>query len=402
MSWFARAPKVVTDEKAVDELLMRGVANVIPRELALKKLRTGERLRIYLGIDPTGAKLHLGHSVPLRKLKSFADLGHHIIFLVGDFTARIGDPSGRDTLREPLTRAQVEENFKDYKRQAAKILDFSRVEVRYNHEWLSKLSFEEVVKLASNFTVQQMLERDMFERRLKDGKPVSLHEFLYPLMVGYDSVMLDVDVELGGSDQEFNMLAGRQLQRALGKKDKFVLTTKLIEGTDGRKMSKTYNNAVYLDDAPGEMYGKLMSIKDELVKTYFEALTDVPLAEIEQITNGHPKEAKQRLAKEIVALYHSKDAAEKASVNWDNTFSKKEAPQDIPTMHFVRGIPWYALLLSEKVLNFAGVSRTEMKRLVEQGAVSEVGGEVLKDINSNFEKPITLRIGKHRFIKLEF
>lgn len=386
MSWFSRAPQVVTDESRVDELLTRGVSSVIPRELGVKKLRSGEQLRVYLGIDPTGAKLHLGHSVPLRKLQSFADLGHQVVFLVGDFTARIGDPSGRDTLREPLTRAQVEENFKDYKRQAAKVLDFSRVEVRHNHEWLSKLSFEEVVKLASNFTVQQMLERDMFERRLKEGKPVSLHEFLYPLMVGYDSVMLNVDVELGGSDQEFNMLAGRQLQKVLQKKDKFVLTTKLIEGTDGRKMSKTYDNAVYLDDSPGEMYGKLMSIKDELVKTYFEALTDVPMNEIAQIMSGHPKDAKSRLAKEIVTTYHGKDAAEKAQ----DGFMK---PDDAQELRLSRGIKL------REITDKLGVSVSELRRLVEQGAIETASGEKISSIDAELSNT-TLKVGKHRFFKV--
>jgi tyrosyl-tRNA synthetase len=230
MGFFSRTPKVMTDESRVRELLTRGVENVIPRDLALKKLTSGEQLRIYLGIDPTGSKLHLGHSVPLRKLKAFSDLGHKVIFLVGSFTAMIGDPTGRDQAREPLTPGQVEENFQTYKDQAKKILDFSKIEVRHNHEWLSPLRFADIVKLASTFTVQQMLERDMFERRIKEGKPISLHEFLYPLMVGYDSVVLDVDAELGGSDQEFNMLAGRHLQQAQHKREKFVLTTKAYRG----------------------------------------------------------------------------------------------------------------------------------------------------------------------------
>src|SRR3990167_5125993 len=254
-----------TGSLQVEELISRGVEKVIPRDLAEKKLLSGDKLRIYFGVDPTGAKLHLGHSVPLRKLKAFADAGHEIIFLVGSFTAMIGDPSGRDTMRTPLTREEVEENFRTYKEQAGKILNLSKIEVRYNHEWLDSLKFGDIVDLASNFTVQQILQRDMFEKRIKDGNPISLHEFLYPLMVGYDSVVLDVDCELGGSDQEFNMLAGRTLQTALKKRDKFVLTTKLIEGTDGRKMSKTYDNCIYLDDSAHDMYGKVMSVSDELV-----------------------------------------------------------------------------------------------------------------------------------------
>lgn len=386
MSWFSRGRPVTTDKQAIDELLTRGVENVIPRELALKKLSSGEKLKIYFGIDPTGTKLHLGHSVPLRKLKAFADLGHQVIFLVGDFTARIGDPSGRDATRAPLTRSDVQENFKDYKRQASKVLDFSQAEIRHNHEWLSRLSFEEIVKLASNFTVQQMLKRDMFQRRLGEDKPISLHEFLYPLMVGYDSVMLDVDAELGGSDQEFNMLAGRQLQTVLGKKDKFVLTTKLIEGTDGRKMSKTYNNAVYLDDTPSEMFGKLMSIKDELTRTYFEALTNVSMSEVEQIMQGHPKEAKQRLAKEIVAMYHGKDAAEKAAAG----FMK---PGDATELVVTQGAKLREL--NEQL----GLSMSELRRLVEAGAVETSEGVKLNSIDTELTST-TLKVGKHRFFKI--
>ena len=280
----------------VEELLSRGVEKVIPRELAEKKLNSGEKLRIYHGVDPTGAKLHLGHSVPLRKLKAFADAGHEVIFIVGSFTAMIGDPTGRDTMRSVLTREEVEKNFKTYKEQAGKILDISKIKVRYNHEWLEKLDFKGIVDLASNFTVQQMLQRDMFDKRLKENKPISVHEFLYPLMVGYDSVVLDVDGELGGSDQEFNMLAGRTLQAAYHKRDKFVLTTKLIEGTDGRKMSKTYDNSIYLEDSAEEMYGKLMSIRDELVEKYFECLTSVPMGDVINILSSHPKDAKMRLS----------------------------------------------------------------------------------------------------------
>ncbi len=394
MGLFSRAPHINTDEKAVDALLRRGIENVIPRELAVKKLRSGERLRVYLGIDPTGAKLHLGHSVPLRKLQAFAELGHEVVFLVGSFTAMIGDPSGRDAMREPLTRAQIEENFKDYKRQAQKILDFSRISIRYNHEWLEKINFEKILELGSKFTVQQMLKRDMFEKRIKEEKPIGVHEFLYPLMVGYDSVVLDVDCELGGSDQEFNILAGRHLQQAYGKRDKFVMTTKLIEGTDGRKMSKTYNNAVYFDDAPSDMFGKLMSIKDELVKTYFEVLTDTSLQEIEAITSGHPKEAKSSLAQQLVGMYHGKDAADKAMQDWINTFSKGEVPQDIPTILVPQGTTYLDALKS------LGESNSELRRLAEAGAISEVGGEHIRDLTAHAH-PKTLRIGKHRFIKIE-
>ena len=386
MGWFSGAPKVNTDERAVDELLTRGVEKVIPRELAQKKLYSGERLRVYWGIDPTGTKLHLGHTAPLRKLKQFSNLGHQVIFLVGSFTAMVGDPSGRDVMRAPLTREQVRENFKDYKRQAQNVIDFSKAEIRYNDEWLSALTFEQILKLASTLTVGQMLARDMFQKRIQENKPIALHEFLYPLMVGYDSVVLDVDAELGGSDQEFNMLVGRDLQKALGKRDKFVLTAKLIEGTDGRKMSKTYDNAIYLDDAPADMYGKLMSVRDELVPVYFETLTGVPMAEVEKILKGHPKEAKQRLAKEIVALYHGKDAAEKAEAG----FMK---PDDAVSITIMEG---------QKLRDIAQqlqLSMSEMRRLVDQGAIEVVGGERLSSIDAPLVNA-TLKIGKHRFVKI--
>jgi tyrosyl-tRNA synthetase len=336
----------------------------------------------------------LGHSVPLRKLKSFADAGHHVIFLVGSFTAMIGDPTDREATRPPLSKEQVRDNFYTYKKQAQKILDFSKVEIRYNDEWLAPLRFSEIVKLASNFTVQQMLQRDMFEKRMSEGKPVALHEFLYPLMVGYDSVMLDVDCELGGSDQEFNMLAGRHLQQAFKKRDKFVLTTKLIEGTDGRKMSKTYDNCVFLEDAPNDMYGKIMSVKDELLPVYFECTTDVPTGEVKEILAGHPKEAKMRLAREIVEMYHSSDAAKKAQENFTNTFSKGEAPTNIPEVSVAKGTALLDALAS------LGESKSELRRLIEAGAVGEVDGGKFSDSNIKLERTMSLRIGKHRFLKI--
>ncbi len=391
-------------ETPKDELLTRGVENVIPRDLAQEKLASKEALRIYFGIDPTGAKLHLGHSVPLRKLKAFGDAGHHIIFVVGSFTAMIGDPSSRDAIREPLTKAQVEENFKDYKRQAEKILDLSNVEVRYNHEWLEPLAFSDIINLASKFTVQQMLQRDMFDKRLKEGKPIGLHEFLYPLMVGYDSVVLDVDCELGGSDQEFNMLAGRQLQKNFGKRDKFILTTKLIEGTDGRKMSKTYDNCIYLEDKPNDMYGKVMSMVDAQVITYFELCTNLAMSEVAQMSKDleegklHPKDAKMRLAREIVALYHGEKMAIKAEEDFIKTFSKKGIPEDSPLVQVVLGTKLVDILLAEKIVE----SKSEWRRLVEEGAVSNAETEEsIKSVDQTVDKNIILKVGKRRFIKIE-
>jgi tyrosyl-tRNA synthetase len=385
-------------DKDVEELLSRGVEKVIPKELAKKKLLSGDKLRIYLGVDPTGSKLHLGHSVPLRKLRAFADQGHEVIFLVGSFTAMIGDPSGRDIMRAPLTRPEVEKNFETYKEQAGKILDFSKVTVRYNHEWLDTLTFADLIGLASNFTVQQMLQRDMFEKRIKEGNPIALHEFFYPLMVGYDSVVLDVDCELGGSDQEFNMLAGRTLQTAFKKRDKFVLTTKLIEGTDGRKMSKTYNNAVYLEDSPIEMYGKLMSVKDELVPTYFECLTNLPIEEVQGVLKEHPKKAKMRLAYEITKIYHSAEVASKAEANFEETFSKKGVPTEIEGKKAKKGDKLADVAMAQGVV----ASKTEWRRLIREGAVTNLlTGKTIESAEEEVMEAVTLKVGKHRFLKIE-
>jgi tyrosyl-tRNA synthetase len=395
MGFFSSKPKVQTDAKRIDELLTRAVATVIPRELGKQKLSSGTPLRIYMGIDPTGAKLHLGHSVGLRKLKAFTDAGHHVIFLIGSFTAMIGDPTDREAERAALTKKQVEENFKDYKRQAQKILDFSKVEIRYNDEWLAPLKLDDIVNLASKFTVQQMLQRDMFQKRMQDQKPIALHEFLYPLMVGYDSVVLDVDCEMGGSDQEFNMLAGRHLQKAFGKREKFVLTTRLIEGADGRKMSKSYGNCIYLEDAPSEMFGKVMSIKDELMPEYFECATELPMDTIKEITGGHPKEAKMRLAREITILYHGAEAAKKAEADWHNTFSEGGIPEDIQTHTAVKDTPMLSVIAEA-----LGESNANVRRLFQQNAISEVGGETIYNHLTPLTRTITLRIGKHRFLKI--
>lgn len=393
---FGGSKKVDTNKEKIKTLLSRGVENVIPGELAEKKLSSGEGLRVYLGIDPTGAQLHVGHTVPLRKLQDFADLGHEVIFLVGSFTAMIGDPTGRDAARAALTREDVEANFKDYKKQASKVLDFSKIKVRYNHEWLDKVNFEKLVSLASNFTVQQMIQRDMFQRRLKEEKPISLHEFLYPLMVGYDSVMLDVDCELGGSDQEFNMLAGRTLQTALGKRDKFVITTKLLEGTDGRKMSKSYDNCIYITDTPKDMFGKAMSIRDELVSTYFDIATDVSEEKQKEILSGHPRDAKLALAHELVRMYHGTTPADEEKENFIKTFSQKEVPQNVDECS-VKGSVAASLVASGVVS-----SKSELRRLLEGGAVKVAGNE--EKLNAETLEAValgtTLRIGKNRFVKI--
>ncbi len=382
-----------------NELLTRAVSDVVPRKLAEEKLKSGKPLRLYLGIDPTGAKLHLGHSVPLRKLKAFQDAGHHVIFLVGSFTAMIGDPSGRDTMREPLTKEQVQANFETYKEQAGKILDFSKVELRYNHEWLETLKFDEVLKLAGHFTVQQMLQRDMFKERIRQDKDIAVMEFLYPLMVGYDSVILDVDVELGGNDQLFNMLCGRTLQKAYGKRDKFVLTTKLIEGTDGRKMSKTYDNCIWLEDGANEMYGKVLSIKDELIVTYMECCTDMPMSEVKDAEKAmkkgeNPKHLKMRLAREIVSLYHGKDAADAAEQEFEHVFKDKGMPEDMEEVKVEKGSKVLDVMAEHKLVS----SKGEGRRLIEQGGV-KMNDKLVSSIDTSVEEGV-LKVGKRKFLKV--
>ncbi len=378
----------------MSELLTRAVTNVTPKDLAEKKLKAGKPIRVYLGIDPTGAHLHLGHSVPLRKLQAFADAGNEVIFLIGSFTAMIGDPSGQDKMRVALTKKDVEKNFEDYKKQAEKVLDFSKIKIVYNHEWLEKLGFAEIVKLSSNFTVQQMLERDMFAERIKSGSPITVTEFLYPLMVGYDSVHMDVDCELGGNDQYFNMLAGRTLQTALGKRDKFVLTTKLIEGTDGRKMSKSYDNCIYLDDESNDMFGKVMRVNDDLMETYFECCTDVPMDEVGKILKGSPRDAKVRLAKEIVTLYHSEGTADAAEKHFDTVFKDGGTPDDIPGVKAKKESSLIDVLVEEGLVG----SKSDARRMIEQGGVKK-DDAVVDSIDAKAEVGV-YKVGKRKFIKL--
>jgi len=400
------------------DLLTRGVKETVPADLAELKLKSGKPMRIYVGIDPTGSKLHLGHAVVLRKLKAFADAGHDVIFLIGSYTAMIGDPTDRSSMREPLSKDQVMANFQTYKEQASKVLDFSKITIKYNHEWLEKLSFAEVLEIAGSFTVQQMLQRDMFQERIKLEKDLSLVEFMYPLMQGYDSVVLDVDCEIGGNDQLFNMLCGRKLQKAFGKRDKFVLTTQLLEGIDGRKMSKTYDNCIWLEDSASEMYGKIMSIKDEFMPTYFECCTDVPTEEVETIKNSiifsaldemnkgdtqvNPRDVKMRLAREIVTLYHGADAAKKAQEEFQSIFKDKGVPADIETVTASRGTTLIDVLAEHKLVE----SKGEARRLVEQGGIKVNDKAVdsitfaIGDGDAHWIDGAIVKVGKRKFVKI--
>jgi tyrosyl-tRNA synthetase len=333
-------PKVVTDEKRIDEVLTRGVEHAYPSREALKKvLCSGKRLKIYNGIDPTG-KLHLGHAVVLRKLRQFQDLGHDIIVLIGDFTARIGDPTDKTATRKQLTRAEVQRNARGYRQVIGKILDLKKSNVRFlhNERWTNRLKPSDMLELASYFTVSRLLERDMFQKRLKEGREIRVHEFLYPIFQAYDSVTMDVDMEIGGNDQTFNMLAGRTLLQKLKGKEKFVLTTKLLTDPEGKKMGKTEGVVVKLDEPAANMYGQIMALPDALLATYFTLCTSVDEGELRRVERAlgsgavNPRDVKMRLAREVVTLAHDAASAKRAEASFVRTFQRRELPDAIPVL----------------------------------------------------------------------
>ncbi|MFH0818502.1 MAG: tyrosine--tRNA ligase [Patescibacteria group bacterium] len=402
--------KIITDAKKITDCLTRGVDSIYPSQKKLKtKMRAGKRITLYLGVDPTGFELHIGHSVALRKLKHFQELGHKVILLIGDFTGQIGDPTGKDKTRQPLTVAEVLANAKDYKQQASRILDFENqnnpIEIKFNSHWLSKMTFQDVVTLASNFTVQQMLERDMFERRIKGGLPIGLHEFLYPLMQGYDSVAMNVDLEVGGTDQIFNMLAGRTLQSKINKKEKFVLAVPLLTDSSGKKIGKTEGNVIAINAKPEDLYGKIMAMGDDTIIKTFELCTDIALKQIADMANEmkkgkNPKIYKAKLAYEIVKLYNSEAVAKKAEDEFNKIFQKKDKPSEIEIIKIKNNIYTAPeLLLALKL----APSKTGAKRLVEMGGVK------INDVKvDNWQKELSVQegdivqVGKRKFIKIKF
>ncbi|MBU1292409.1 tyrosine--tRNA ligase, partial [Patescibacteria group bacterium] len=323
-------------ENKIEEVLTRGVENIYPNKEALEEvLKSGKKIKLYCGYDATAPTLHIGHAITLKKLKQFQNLGHEIIFLLGDFTTMIGDPTDKTATRKKLTREEVSENMKSYKEQAGKIISFegeNPAKVLYNSEWNDKLTFIELIELASNFTVQQMIQRDMFQQRIKDDKPIYLHEFLYPLTQAYDSVAMEVDLEVGGNDQTFNMLAGRDLMKAVKNKEKFVLTTKLLVDSSGVKMGKTEGNIVNLDEKPNQMFGQIMAWSDELIIPGFELLTDLDVKKID-----NPRDDKAKLAKAIIEIFYSKKEAEEAEKEFEKIFKKKDKPTKIPIAKVSRG-----------------------------------------------------------------
>jgi len=364
----------------IDEILTRRVEHIYPSKEAFKKvLKSGKKIKLYSGIDPSNPKLHLGHTIVLKKLREFQDQGHQVILLIGDFTGRIGDPTDKTSLRKKLTHKQVLENAKTYQQQAAKILKFdgkNPVQIKYNSQWLDKLNFNQVIELASSFTVQQFIERDMFKKRIKEGRPIGLNEFLYPLMQAYDSVCLDIDLEVGGNDQIFNMLVGRDMVKEKLGKEKFILAVPLLLGTDGQKMGKSLNNFISLTTSPSEMYNKIMSIKDELIIDYFELCTDLPIEKIKELKKSlqldkvNPMNIKKELALEITKTFYNEKEAEKAENEFKNVGQKKNKPTKIADA------PGKAKTGKQTVkdvltLSFAGnISTSEVKRMIVSGSVT--------------------------------
>jgi tyrosyl-tRNA synthetase len=393
----------VPDHQLTDTFMgiTRNAVEVISSAELAAKLAEGRPLRIKLGMDPTAPDLHLGHTITLKKMRDFQRIGHTVIFLVGDFTAMIGDPTGRSETRKPLSPEQIRLNAETYKQQVSKVLDVSRTEIRFNSEWMNQVDTRKLIEIAANLSVARMLERDDFEKRLAQQEALFLHELLYPLVQGYDSVALRADLELGGTDQKFNMLVGRDLQRAYGQAPQVVMTMPLLEGLDGvRKMSKSYGNYIGVADQAEDMFGKIMSIPDKLMPRYYEILTDVEPEQIAAIKSGtiHPMDAKKTLARLIVGEYHDSAAAAAASRYFESKFQRREIPDDIPVFKLGQTL-WVCELM--KQLRFAS-STSEARRLLGQGAV-KVDGNTVSDLNFRFVpgQHKILEVGKRRIARIE-
>lgn len=401
------------------EIVRRGTAEIVPEDQLVAKLRksltSGKPLKIKLGLDPTAPDIHLGHTVPLQKMRQFQDLGHQAIIIIGDFTGRIGDPTGKSETRKQLTEEQVLANAETYKQQIFKILDPQKTKITFNSHWLAPLKFEDLIQLAAQTTVARMLERDDFSKRYREGQPISVHEFFYPLMQGYDSVALEADVELGGTDQKFNLLMGRTLQKEYGQDPQVALMTPILEGLDGvNKMSKSLGNYIGVYESPREMFGKTMSIADELMMRYYELVTRVPLEEIKQIEKGladgslHPRDVKMRLGREIIEIYHSRTEAEAAQAEFIRMFQQKELPDEIPEVsrdEIIKAgsggntVNVLELLLHSKL----AASKNDARRLVEQGAV-KVGETKVSSLEESIalEDGLVIRAGKRKFARIRF
>lgn len=401
--------KIITDEKLIDEIINRSVAEILPSKEEFKKvLLSGKKIRFYIGTDPTGTSLHIGHATNYMVLERLRKLGHEAIFLIGDFTASVGDPTDKSAARKQISRKDIKNNIKTWLKQIKPIVGLddpkNPVKILYNYDWLSKLTFEDVINLSSNFTVQQMLERDMFEKRMKENKPIHLHEFFYPLMQGYDSVAMDVDMELCGNDQKFNALMGRTLLKRIKNKEKFVFITTLLENpiTKEKMMSKSLGTGVFLDETSDNMYGKLMSQADENIPQLFIDCTYLEMDEINKIkkdlknSNVNPKDLKMRLSYEIVKIYHGEKKAKEAQDNWEKTFSKKEIPEDAQEIKVNKN----ELLVDVFLKNGIVFSKSEFRRLVESGAVTNMDNNKKATTTGEVVESGVYKIGKKRFCKI--
>jgi len=395
--------KIITDEKKIDEILNIGVEEVIEKDHLINAMKSGRQLRIKFGIDPTMPDLHLGHGVPLRKLRQFQDLGHKAVLIIGDCTAMIGDPSGRSETRKILSSAEIKKNMKNYLRQAGKVLDLKKSELHYNSEWLNK-DMTTILELTKAGTIQQVLHRSDFKKRIENDQDITLLEMLYPLLQGYDSVATKADVEIGGTDQKFNLLMGRRVQRYYKIPEQDIITLPLLEGVDGdKKMSKSFGNYINLDEKPVNIFGKIMSIPDPLIIKYMKLCTDIPFAEIEKTENSikdhfiNPRDAKIKLAYEIVKIYHGEKKAKEAEENFIKTFQKKEIPNEMEEIN----AGWGDLLVDILVKNKILTSKSEWRRLILGNAIHDLTkNQSITDPNLKILESLTLKIGKKRFVKI--
>jgi len=374
----------------IENLLGRQVEQILPGRKELEELMKKRKIRLYLGVDPTGRNLHLGHTIVLRKLQQFAELGHEAILVVGTGTVLAGDPSQRDAARARITKKEIAENIKTWKKQVSRVVDFSKVTIKENGDWLAKLRLPEILDIASRISASQLFQRDMFQARLRRGDTVWTHELLYPLLQGYDSVAMDVDLEIGGTDQLFNMLVGRELQKKMRNKEKYVLTTPMLLGVDGKPMSKTSGNTVNILDSPQEMYGKLMGMKDELTSHYAELCCDIPFGELNKLS---PRDAKARVAKELVRIYHGQEQAQEAEEEFERVFREKQAPSSVPKVSIQEEMPLVEFL----VLADLASSKAKARRLIEQRGV-RVNGEVRQNPAEPIRRGMRLQVGKRRFV----
>jgi len=406
---------LTSDVKKQLEIIKRGTAEITPEtELVAKlenSLKKNQPLKIKLGLDPSAPDIHMGHTVVLQKMRQFQELGHQIIIIIGDFTGRIGDPTGKSEARKPLTEEEISKNAQTYKEQIFKILDEEKTQVVFNSHWLAPLNFAQIVDLAAKTTVARMLERDDFSKRYSTNQPISIHEFFYPLMQGYDSVHLNADIELGGTDQKFNLLMGRTLQKEYNQEPQIAITMPILEGLDGvQKMSKSLGNYIGIDEAPEEIYGKAMSIADELMLRYFELVTDITLDELNQLKlqlekgELHPRDTKMKLAKTLVSMYHGQDAAEKAEEHFKTVFQKRDLPDEIPEFVITsdmleEGKVWLPKLMVDSDLSS---STSEARRLIKQGAV-KINDEKIEDVDYRLqpEDNMVIKAGKRKFLKIK-